>query len=650
MGGVDYDPSFMGLIFYQIMAFVMITLLPVIWTISIPVSLYTIFFRSSTAKDTATVIFLITMFPLGITLENCRILGEKFKKFWLGCGLLLQRLHSRPTRRVLGQSGVNLDDVELQRLISEFDPHAGPLPSYRKLYQYCPLKGLDEFRLLIVSPGSFNDSLKGELTTTCFSSIQRPAYDALSYTWADESGDSDRSREFLCEKDNSIIPITKNCEAAIRRLRFPNRKRWIWIDAICINQDSNSERTYQVSMMSRIYMSARHVVAYTGEGTDQTDKLFDWLNGLKTEDLNAFSRWDLDSLAGDVATTLDRFWDVGRERLLTLLRGSGASEQKISLSESELIELARVYFSRRWFKRVWVLQEVALPAIRNTTVICGMKTITAIRAFHALSLIYKDSSASMIRIFVLVRKNMKDLKRPHLLDVIIETRDREAGDARDKIFGVLSISNLLDRGRFPKLEADYSMTTAEVYVNYSTFFIQHHGPGFFLSLIKSPQKLVGLPSWAADWTVPWPNYNAVCGRDFAAESRSANDKDSKAIFSKENGYQVLTLVRSPILQGYFTRNGHLDGANDICIEGLEGLGKDEVLIEMYPGLAALLKKEDGYYTFAQVCPHALLEGGVKELVGRWSSVVVDAEGPEEQRGQDPRSCEYLGLVETFKIR
>jgi len=104
----------------------------------------------------------------------------------------------------------------------------------------------------------------------------------------------------------------------------------------------------------------------------------------------------------------------------------------------------------------------------------------------ALSLIYKDSSASMIRIFVLVQKKMKDPKRSHLLDVIIETLDQEAGDARDKIFGVLSISSFLDRGRFPQLKADYSMTIVEVYIFYSTFFIRHHGPGFFLSLIKSP--------------------------------------------------------------------------------------------------------------------------------------------------------------------
>jgi len=65
------------------------------------------------------------------------------------------------------------------------------------------------------------------------------------------------------------------------------------------------------------------------------------------------------------------------------------------------------------------------------------------------------------------------------------------------------------------------------------------------------------------------------------------------VFSEENRCQILTLIRPTILQGYFTRNGHPDGVNDMYIERLESLGKVEVLIEMYPGLAALLKRGMG---------------------------------------------------------
>ncbi|PMD15998.1 hypothetical protein NA56DRAFT_753594 [Hyaloscypha hepaticicola] len=449
------------------------------------------------------------------------------------------------------------------------------------------------------SPGSFDDALHGEVITAKFSGTDRPAYEALSYTWADEAGDEERSYE----------------------------KRWMWIDAICIDQSSETERSSQVRMMSKIYMAARRVVVYTGEGTTNSNILFDWWNGLKTEDLNILLRWDLDDLAVDTVISFERYWSIVKE------------------PSPELVELAKELFSRRWFQRVWVLQEVSLPDVRNTIVICGTKNVTAIRALHALSLIYNESAGTMIRIFVLLKKQIK-VNKSHLLDILIETRYREAGDPRDKIFVVLSIANYLDKERFPELRARYSMTTPVVYEYYSAFFIRHHGPAFFLSLIKSPPNIPTLPSWVADWTGPWPNYKAVEGRDFAAALKRSGDKDNEARFTTENGHRVLTLQRPEILQGYFTRNGHIDDEMDKRVEGLDRLRKGEILIEMYPGLAALLRKKEGFYhVFIQVCSHALSEDGVKELVSRWSAVVVDGEGPKASG-----SVKYLGPVKPFRIQ
>lgn len=110
-----------------------------------------------------------------------------------------------------------------------------------------------------------------------------------------------------------IIRITKNCEAAIRRLRLSDEKRWMWIDAICIDQSSETERSSQVRMMSKIYMAARRVVVYTGEGTTNSNILFDWWNGLKTEDLNILLRWDLDDLAVDTVISFERYWSIVKE-------------------------------------------------------------------------------------------------------------------------------------------------------------------------------------------------------------------------------------------------------------------------------------------------------------------------------------------------
>lgn len=280
---------------------------------------------------------------------------------------------------------------------------------------------------------------------------------------------------------------------------------------------------------------------------------------------------------------------------------------------------------------------------------CGAKITTAERAVHLVSLLKAQGSGRMTWVFILLRQRISGPKTSHLLDILIETRHRECGDPRDKIFGVLSIACWMDSGKFPQLKANYENSTYTVYCDFSNFFIQHHGPGFFLSLTKSPRRLRRLPSWAGDWTAPWPNYNAVRGIEFAARSRIANDKDSGGDVGLEKGRPVLSLLRPRILRGYITRDGHIDDSKGTHIEAVQLLQEDEVLIEMYPGLAALLEKVGDYYVFLCVCPHALSEIGVEDLVQRWSRVVVYMEGSRRQTGQDAKTLGYLTSPEIFKI-
>lgn len=539
-----------------------------------------------------------------------------------------------------------------------------------KQYEYTPISGEHKIRLFVIQPGSFDDGICGELVEVNF--LLGPTFDALSYTWADEQGDAARSGKIYSVPDFSIIGVTKNCEMAIRRLRHSKKERRVWIDAVCIDQDNAQERTHQIAQMSSIFTSARRVIAYTGEGTDQTDMLFDWLNGLDAPELNVPLIGSLDDLAhpgvgikepADLQRLMVRLRVGINERTIMLGRygkscfskllhqSEPATKDKINIEEPELSEIVHKYFSRRWFKRVWVLQEVTLPDLHRTRIVCGSRTTTAERALHALGLLKENKTGIIPRIFVLVRKTTILPRRSHLLDILIETKTHAAADPRDKIFAVLSLSHRLDGGSFPEHEANYELETAQVYTKYSAFFIQHHGPGFFLALIQSPQNLPELPSWAADWTVPWPNSRAVSLRDFPAVSRRTYEDNTRVIFSQENGYDILTLIRPQILRGYFTRNGPLTGLHGIKVEEVASLHENTVLIEIYPGLAALLSRVEGdYYVFAQVCPHALSRGSLFELVGRWSTVVVDGVGPEELQSQDRQRLGYLGLTRPFKIR
>jgi hypothetical protein len=67
-----------------------------------------------------------------------------------------------------------------------------------------------------------------------------PVYESLSYAW----GDPDVSISIRLEGKH--FHVTTNLESALRHIRFPDRERIMWIDAVCINQ------RYLVEIVERI--------------------------------------------------------------------------------------------------------------------------------------------------------------------------------------------------------------------------------------------------------------------------------------------------------------------------------------------------------------------------------------------------------------
>lgn len=84
-------------------------------------------------------------------------------------------------------------------------------------------------------------------------------YDALSYTW----GDAPPSVE--CDCDGTTILLRDNLAAALKFLRRPQDKRYVWVDFLCINQQDNIEKSFQIPRMGSIYSRASLVVIWLGE-------------------------------------------------------------------------------------------------------------------------------------------------------------------------------------------------------------------------------------------------------------------------------------------------------------------------------------------------------------------------------------------------
>jgi hypothetical protein len=267
---------------------------------------------------------------------------------------------------------------------TEDGPHE--LPNYH----YEPLQTTTSIRLLNLEIGSGDDGY-GRLET--FQLEKAPGFAALSYTWGnpyaepnyeleDPSRTEEHSRKYTSERKPSIrcheakVMVTHNLVDALDNIKKRYRSRgwspgstpYIWIDAICINQDDLEERSAQVAIMGKIYASSQKVFVWLGNSLPNTEKALRLIKYLGTipEEKYAIMR---DHNPIDSWITYP------------------ALEMETITIDDWLILLS--FLERNWFHRVWMVQEFCLP--RYSTFLCGLHRVL-FKDILAVSLMLKETN------------------------------------------------------------------------------------------------------------------------------------------------------------------------------------------------------------------------------------------------------------------
>ena len=206
-----------------------------------------------------------------------------------------------------------------------------------------------------------------------------PVYSALSYTWGNprslippgEDVETDRlamDKKHRISCEGHCVEVTANCHAFLLQFQklhkaVAERKRgiqelilsteYIWIDAICINQQSETERASQVGVMDRIYRQAQQVLIWLGCQDTLSSHGFSAILQLA----KAFP-----GVAEVSPESMDRV--AGHWQNPSLLKRLGLS----NINRNQWQGLLCLYH-RTWFRRGWTVQEFALA--RDAVVICG---------------------------------------------------------------------------------------------------------------------------------------------------------------------------------------------------------------------------------------------------------------------------------------
>ena len=200
------------------------------------------------------------------------------------------------------------------------------------LYRFQTVADGDAFRLAVIQPGTGTNPIQCNLLWESSNGPSRK-YCCLSYAWESVHRDA----AILC--DGFRFPVTSNLLRALQSLRKPKTPLIIWVDQVCINQDDDTERGHQVSIMKHIFNKAHKIYVWLGDEDARTAKLCEY------------------------AKRMRRSSDDSPRNVLNRL-----------LSQRELKDATLNLLRRPWFQRVWVIPEVALS--RHTSVACGRSHIT----------------------------------------------------------------------------------------------------------------------------------------------------------------------------------------------------------------------------------------------------------------------------------
>jgi Heterokaryon incompatibility protein (HET) len=447
-----------------------------------------------------------------------------------------------------------------------------------QLYPYVPLQRTDSIRVLILRPGEKFTPIRISLHEVRFEDA--PQYEALSYTWATEDGDASLSQKIDCE--GSTIRITKTCEAALRRLREKDNDRALWVDAICINQHDIKERGRQVGIMGDVYSKAVRVLVWLGPESD--DENLEISHPVSDLFIGYLHR---------MASEMEELKNASQSARASPLYQRFISDIYASVVDGKQSPLSQGFNyikNRRWWKRIWVLQEVVVA--KSAIVICGEKS-TGYSDFHILYGALRkgadhnrEENVTWLALGI-SRKHLSlypESRSHHTPPVILHRilrrgQDLEAADPRDHIFGLLGLSEDF-KSILPK--ADYNRNLVNVFTDVTKGMLNYSKSLHAISVVTPGESTEGFPSWVTVWSNPmthnfqdWNDNSYHAARDSQAiYAFSDNDTELKVV-----GKFIDTVAIGPLLD---SSAYYLHGTEEEAIPGWRESCRHGFSLESYP--------------------------------------------------------------------
>ncbi|KAJ8133102.1 hypothetical protein O1611_g520 [Lasiodiplodia mahajangana] len=408
------------------------------------------------------------------------------------------------------------------------------------LFAYTALPSTTSIRLVRLDPSSrYDDTIS--LSMEIFGLNSETEYSCVSYTWgppctifaSKEERDTPELGTIQILINGAAFDISSNVFEFMKVWRHVNDSGWLWIDAICINQNDLSERNTQVSLMSRIFRHAHLVIVWLGP--------------------------------------MDDFCEPALELMTEVAKAGISGHPNLPPVWSSAWFNVYAFLQRSWFSRLWVIQEVIvaqeLVLLVGTRMVTWETIVYAAEELHKRNLTSSIYSAASLEIraargdsgsragelgqvdeplltwgverqlysasydldsdekirgveFILLLHELRENRRlisvgpfgfftePLKVDrsplFLLQYMQRaDCTDPKDRVYAFIDLLEHCSQNPSPlrkELLPDYTLTLAEVYTNIAWYVLLSAQHLDLLSFASGPQNgLPGLPSWAPDW-------------------------------------------------------------------------------------------------------------------------------------------------------
>ena len=373
--------------------------------------------------------------------------------------------------------------------------------------------------------------------TTGYYLFKWEKYDALSWCWGTSEGDDTILMEGLLPqrraKQRQVyhtgnMKIPSHLHRLLLNLRAQGYYRYIWIDAICINQQSAEDRAFSIPLMGAIYGNAHRVLIWLGENEPLGQAALQRLPKFK-----------------------DRF-DYCHKHKIDLRAIPSWSSMNLPARDDEIWHALRKILRHPWWSRLWTLQEVVLPLVSRGfwpgdsvlflcgdfevpwSVFCGFAASVKkcsmqewLISEDAWSLQHNKHAFDCAREVAIIRQNfgIRLLQRTatRLGVLMYGTRRRQATLPVDTVIGQ---SAFLDRHTIEELGLIPANNAINVFVSFAKFYLRHEMFECLFNHVVTETQMPELPSWC-------PNFAST------AETLSIG-----SLFSTDLGFEALPFQNS----------------------------------------------------------------------------------------------------------